>query len=83
MMVGHQLEGIVILRTGEPGDTILRCGVCVKNDRNIQADGPDSFTLRAGEVLGVAGVDGNGQEELCEVLAGAQDPRKRCDSHRR
>ena len=32
--------------------------------------GPISFTLRAGEVLGVAGVDGNGQIELVETLAG-------------
>src|SRR5690606_19870896 len=76
MMVGHQLEGIVIPEDRpEPGETVLECrGVCVKNDRNVQALTDLTLSLRAGEVLGVAGVDGNGQEELCEVLAGLRSP---------
>ena len=44
---------------------------------NLQAPGlgPLSFEVRAGEVLGVAGVDGNGQIELVETLAGLRRPR--------
>ncbi|GBD27577.1 Autoinducer 2 import ATP-binding protein LsrA [bacterium HR30] len=34
-----------------------------------------SFTVRAGEVFGIAGVDGNGQQELFEVLAGVRPPK--------
>ena len=37
-----------------------------------------SFTLRKGEVLAIAGVAGNGQKELVEVLAGLCAPKKRC-----
>jgi simple sugar transport system ATP-binding protein len=40
------------------------------NDRGLLALRGVSFSLRAGEVLGVAGVTGNGQEELAQVLAG-------------
>lgn len=36
--------------------------------------GPISFTLRHGEILGVAGVEGNGQQELAELLAGIRLP---------
>ena len=44
-----------------------------ENDRNVQALTDLTLSLRAGEVLGVAGVDGNGQEEP-EVLAGLRSP---------
>jgi general nucleoside transport system ATP-binding protein len=37
--------------------------------------GPLSFEIRGGEILGVAGVDGNGQIELAETLAGLRRPR--------
>ena len=76
MMVGHHLEGIVISKDRpQPGNTILECkGVCARNDRKIQALTDLSLTLRTGEILGIAGVDGNGQEELCEVLTGLRVP---------
>ena len=41
-----------------------------KNDKGLMALNKISISLRAGEVLGIAGVDGNGQKELCEVLTG-------------
>lgn len=40
------------------------------NDKGLPALKNVSFSLKAGEVLGIAGVDGNGQRELCEVLTG-------------
>lgn len=54
-----------------PGDVLLRAeALFASNDRGVRAlDGP-SFELRQGEVLGVTGVDGNGQRELGEVIAG-------------
>ncbi len=78
MMVGHQLEGIILdPDRPAPGDTVLECsGICAKNDRNIPALTDLSLTIRAGEILGIAGVDGNGQDELCEVLAGLRVPDK-------
>ena len=42
---------------------------CVNSDRVKALDGV-SFTLKAGEILGVAGIAGSGQKELCEAIAG-------------
>jgi ABC-type uncharacterized transport system ATPase subunit len=54
-----------------PGDVILKAeNLIATNDRGVRALDDLSFELRAGEVLGVAGVDGNGQRELGEVIAG-------------
>jgi simple sugar transport system ATP-binding protein len=44
--------------------------LATSNDKGLPALRGVSFSLRAGEVLGIAGVTGNGQEELAEVLAG-------------
>jgi simple sugar transport system ATP-binding protein len=41
-----------------------------RNDQGVRALDNIGFSLRAGEVLGVTGVDGNGQRELGEVIAG-------------
>lgn len=78
MMVGRQLEAVKP-RAGKTacGEAVLQCsGVCVKNDRDVPALTDFSLELHAGEILGVAGVDGNGQDELCEVLAGLRAPEK-------
>lgn len=44
--------------------------LCVLNDKKIEAVRKLSFDLYAGEILGIAGVSGNGQKELMECLAG-------------
>jgi ribose transport system ATP-binding protein len=53
----------------EPGDVLVVDGL------QGQAFGPVSFTLERGEIVGVAGAEGNGQPQLFDCLAGRQPPR--------
>jgi simple sugar transport system ATP-binding protein len=65
--VGHTREG-----RGEP---VLRVeGLAALNDRGLPALRGLSFVLHRGEILGVAGVDGNGQSELAECICGLRSP---------
>lgn len=76
MMVGHQLDDVILRPDSPPpGDVVLKCeGIFVRNDRDLPALTDLSLDLRAGEILGIAGVDGNGQDELCEILTGLRAP---------
>ena len=47
----------------------------VENDQGVEALRSVSFTVHAGEILGIAGVAGNGQRELEEILCGVRTPR--------
>lgn len=59
---------------GTPGDTILVVHeVSAKDDRGIPRLDHVGFSVRAGEILGIAAVAGNGQEELAEVLIGIRN----------
>ncbi len=49
-------------------------GLCVDNDKGHRAVANVSLGIRAGEIVGIAGVSGNGQTELVEVLAGQRSP---------
>lgn len=54
-----------------PGGVILSAeNLVATSDRGVRALDSLSFELRAGEVFGITGVDGNGQRELSEVIAG-------------
>lgn len=54
-----------------PGDPVLVMDkVSCKNDRKLGALKDFSLQVRAGEILGIAGVDGNGQKEIAEVIHG-------------
>ncbi|MDR0929292.1 MAG: ABC transporter ATP-binding protein [Oscillospiraceae bacterium] len=70
MMVGHEVK-MEILRLPPKEQTL-----CTVNDLTVRhSDGylaldGVSFELKQGEILGVAGVAGSGQKELCEALAG-------------
>jgi general nucleoside transport system ATP-binding protein len=71
LMVGRDVVFELERRRGEPGEVVLEAeGLCAENDRGLLALDDLSLTLRAGEILGIAGVDGNGQDELAEVIAG-------------
>ena len=58
-------------KAAHPGDVVLSLDrVSAKNDRGIEAVKDVSLSVRAGEIFGIAGVAGNGQKELCELIAG-------------
>ena len=71
MMVGRDVLFQFTQNTRKPGEEIYRIrNISAKNGKGIAALNDFSLDLREGEIVGVAGVDGNGQSELCEVLAG-------------
>ena len=58
-------------------DVVLKAeGLSVKNDKGLEAVKNVSFTIRAGEIFGIAGVAGNGQKELTEAVAGLRKIQK-------
>jgi simple sugar transport system ATP-binding protein len=71
MMVGRAVRFEVEKQAAEPGAPLLEVsGLKVANERDeVAVDGVD-FTIRTGEVVGIAGVQGNGQTELVEALTG-------------
>ncbi|MEV6491797.1 ABC transporter ATP-binding protein [Actinoplanes sp. NPDC051633] len=75
LMVGRAVSLEVDKSAGEPGrDVLAIAGLTVEDDRGVRAvDGVD-LVVRAGEVLGVAGVQGNGQTELVEAIMGLRKP---------
>jgi simple sugar transport system ATP-binding protein len=76
LMVGRAVSLEVEKTPGEPGREVLKiAGLVVEDDRGVRAvDGVD-LVVRAGEVLGIAGVQGNGQTELVEAVMGLRAPR--------
>jgi simple sugar transport system ATP-binding protein len=72
MMVGTAPPPSAVARSpGKPGQPRLRVdGLCVHDDRGSPALAGVSLDVRKGEIVGLAGVAGNGQEQLVEVLAG-------------
>jgi ABC-type uncharacterized transport system ATPase subunit len=71
MMVGHDVKLVVDKAPAEPGDSVLSVeGLVVADDRGQRAVDAVTFDVRAGEILAVAGVQGNGQTELVEAITG-------------
>lgn len=71
MMVGREVFLHVDLISQETGDIKLKVeNLKVLNDKKLIAVNDLSLELRSGEILGIAGVDGNGQSELSEALGG-------------
>ncbi|RGE21554.1 ABC transporter ATP-binding protein [Leucobacter sp. wl10] len=64
-------------RPGEPGDVVLECrGLAARDDRGVERLSGIDLDVRSGEILGVAAVTGNGQEELAEALIGLRKPER-------
>jgi general nucleoside transport system ATP-binding protein len=73
LMVGRKVILQLNKSAASPGKVVLSVqNLQVADDRNVIAVRDISFQLRAGEILGIAGVDGNGQRELADAIAGLQ-----------
>ena len=71
MMVGRQVILQIDKEPAHPGNLILRVeNLQVQDDRHATTVHDVSFEVREGEILGIAGVQGNGQRELVEALTG-------------
>jgi ABC-type uncharacterized transport system ATPase subunit len=71
MMVGREVLFPVGRRESEPGDVVLEIdGLTAQGDKGLEALSDVSLTIRSGEILGIAGVAGNGQRELAEAIVG-------------
>ncbi len=74
MMVGRDVEFVVHKEPAKPGETILEVeGLTIASkSHNNNAVKNVSFTVRAGEIVCIAGIDGNGQTELVYGLTGLE-----------
>ncbi len=71
MMVGRDVQFQPNRPNVQPGEPLLVLrDLCAENDQGLPALKNVSLDVRAGEILGIAGVSGNGQRELAEVIAG-------------
>ena len=74
LMIGRKFEYDIKRERKEPGEVLLKVG----NLNYFREDGAHilknlNFSLRAGEILAVAGLEGNGQKELVEILTGLRE----------
>jgi simple sugar transport system ATP-binding protein len=70
-MVGREVLLRVEKAAAQPGDVLLSVkDLHVRDDRGIEKVRGISFDVRAGEIVGLAGVDGNGQTELIDAITG-------------
>jgi general nucleoside transport system ATP-binding protein len=71
LMVGREVLLRVEKTSSNPGTSLLQVeGLRVHDDRGIEKVRGISFEVRAGEIVGMAGIDGNGQTELIDALTG-------------
>jgi ABC-type uncharacterized transport system ATPase subunit len=71
MMVGHRVGAVGLPPAGQPGPAGLAVtGLRVTGDRGAEAVRGLSLQVHYGEIVGIAGVSGNGQRELAEAIVG-------------
>jgi len=75
MMVGRETFGVTRQGEAVADQPILQVErLCADDGRGLQALKDISFVVNSGEILGIAGVGGNGQKELAETLCGTRQP---------
>ena len=75
MMVGREVSFRVVKEPSAPGEVVLEVeGLSVLNSRRFKALKEFSLQVRRGEIVGLAGVEGNGQAELVEAITGLRKP---------
>jgi ABC-type uncharacterized transport system ATPase subunit len=75
MMVGREVLLRVDKHAGKPAEPVLRvANLQVRDDRGLEAVRGVDLEVRGGEIVALAGVDGNGQQELVDAIAGLRDP---------
>jgi simple sugar transport system ATP-binding protein len=74
MMVGRDVDLVVDKGPASPGEPVLEVrDLVVRDERGHAAVNGLSLTVRAGEIVAIAGVQGNGQSELVEAITGLRD----------
>lgn len=75
MMVGRPVDLVVDKDPAQPGEVILSVeDLVVRDERQQTAVDHVSFEVKSGEIVGIAGVQGNGQTELVEAITGLEQP---------
>ncbi|AKU22375.1 ABC transporter ATP-binding protein [Massilia sp. NR 4-1] len=75
MMVGRPIENNLPRAPYNPGAPVLEVrNLQLEDEQQVKLLADIGFTLRAGEIVAIAGVSGNGQSELMEILAGMRLP---------
>jgi simple sugar transport system ATP-binding protein len=75
LMVGREVQLTIDRGTSHPGDVMLNVeGMHAKDDRGSEVVRGVDLEVRSGEILGIAGVAGNGQDELVEAIIGLRRP---------
>jgi simple sugar transport system ATP-binding protein len=71
LMVGREIRAERLAPPRAPGQVLLAArGLSFVNEENLRVLNGVSFDVRAGEIVGLAGVEGNGQTELVRILTG-------------
>ena len=75
LMVGREILERIERREVAPGKPVIEIdNLTVINDKGLEAVKKVNMVVRENEILGIAGVSGNGQRELSEVLFGLREP---------
>ncbi|MBV7274151.1 ABC transporter ATP-binding protein [Clostridium sp. PL3] len=75
LMVGRKVNLVVEKAPAKPGEEILKVeNLIAKDSRGLNVVNGVGISVRKGEIVGIAGVDGNGQSEFIEVITGLRKP---------
>lgn len=75
LMVGRKVNLTISKKEAKVGEEILKIeNLVAKDNRGLNAVNGVNLAVHAGEIVGIAGVDGNGQSELVEVITGLRKP---------